>query len=628
MSRQKLILTALGGLIVALLLVVFAILSTIDVNQFKPEISAQVKAATGRELLIAGDLDLKISLSPKVVVDGISFANAEWGSREEMLSAKRLVAQVELMPLLTGGKIHITQLILQQPTLLLETDANGVGNWLFKPAERPSETDAAGGALPEIRNIKVEAARVTYIDGKSGEKREVVIDTLQAKASTLAAPLSLILKGSYNERQLELTASIDNIAALTANEPAPINLESTLDGRALSLKGTLTIDKGSKHYRLDPLELKAEGNQIQGSLALDMSQQPPLLKANLSSDQIDLRQFITDSDAAETTDTEETTAVKLFPSTPIPMEEMQQLNAEIVISSDKVLGAKFVLNNVKLNTALNRGVLKVEPLSMTVGGGQLETELVLNASRSAPTLSLKARGDSLNLGEMAAEIGASDVITDGITQIDIDVAGRGHSIAALMADLSGSALISIGKGRFSNKYANLAGADLLNQLLAALNPLAKSEPYTQLECAVINLTFNKGVSNYDKAIAAETDKMTVVSSGTINLGEETLDIGMVPKPRKDSIDLGIGAGDLVSAARIEGTFAKPELGLDAANTAKAGLKVYGAIATGGTSLLVGGLFDKVTADPHPCQTAMNKQPAEDGESGGGLVDSVKGLFGK
>ena len=71
--------------------------------------------------------------------------------------------------------------------------------------------------------------------------------------------------------------------------------------------------------------------------------------------------------------------------------------------------------------------------------------------------------------------------------------------------------------------------------------------------------------------------------------------GIAPKPRKDTKGLGLGAGSLVSTAQIQGTLANPELGVNAANTAKTGAKIFGALATGGTSLLYGSLYEKVFA---------------------------------
>lgn len=75
----------------------------------------------------------------------------------------------------------------------------------------------------------------------------------------------------------------------------------------------------------------------------------------------------------------------------------------------------------------------------------------------------------------------------------------------------------------------------------------------------------------------------------------------------DTADLGITAGDLVNAARLKGPLSRPELGLDAKGTVKAGLKLYGAIATGGSG------SDNVS----------KKQSSEEDR----FLDKLKGLFG-
>ena len=49
-----------------------AILKSTDFNEYKDHISEKAKEATGRDLVIAGDLNLEISFTPKIVVEGIA----------------------------------------------------------------------------------------------------------------------------------------------------------------------------------------------------------------------------------------------------------------------------------------------------------------------------------------------------------------------------------------------------------------------------------------------------------------------------------------------------------------------------------------------------------------------------
>mgnify|MGYP001545899759 CR=1 FL=1 len=68
-------------LIIVSIAAFYVFLATYDYNKFKPHIAQMVKYATGRELNLAGKLDLAIGFSPALVVTDIAFANAPWGSQ-------------------------------------------------------------------------------------------------------------------------------------------------------------------------------------------------------------------------------------------------------------------------------------------------------------------------------------------------------------------------------------------------------------------------------------------------------------------------------------------------------------------------------------------------------------------
>src|SRR5271154_387882 len=136
--RLRTIVIGVVVLFVALIATGVAILMAIDFNQYKGQIADAGKAATGRELTIAGNFKLGLSLTPSVSVDDVSFANAPGGSRPNMLTLKHLAVQMELLPLLSR-QIKVDSLVLNSADILLETDAKGQGNWVFG-------TPTAGGA--------------------------------------------------------------------------------------------------------------------------------------------------------------------------------------------------------------------------------------------------------------------------------------------------------------------------------------------------------------------------------------------------------------------------------------------------------------------------------------------------
>ena len=120
----------LVGLIILVVVVGVVLLSVQDVNKFKDFLIRKVSERTGRELIIAGNFDLSISFSPSITADNVTFENAAWGTRSEMLKLGHVEAKVALFPML-GGDIEVERLILEDMDLLVETNEDGVGNWVF-----------------------------------------------------------------------------------------------------------------------------------------------------------------------------------------------------------------------------------------------------------------------------------------------------------------------------------------------------------------------------------------------------------------------------------------------------------------------------------------------------------------
>ena len=86
MKHWRKILSGIVILVVAGVVTGIVIIKSLDFNEYRGLIAEQVKSATGRDLTISGELNLSLSLSPSVVVEGVTFANAPWGTRNEMSS--------------------------------------------------------------------------------------------------------------------------------------------------------------------------------------------------------------------------------------------------------------------------------------------------------------------------------------------------------------------------------------------------------------------------------------------------------------------------------------------------------------------------------------------------------------
>ncbi|MCH7837748.1 MAG: AsmA family protein [Chloroflexi bacterium] len=168
--KIKWILTGLVALTAAVVVAGVAILATMDFEELRGIIEAEAEKATGRKLTVAGSIDLSLSLTPAISVEDIRFANADWGSRPEMVTIRRLEIEVAILPLFSG-EIQVKRLVVVAPDILLETDAQGRGNWEIAGAGDGQASQGAGGGmpLPSFDNVVVRDAILTYRDGKTGE---------------------------------------------------------------------------------------------------------------------------------------------------------------------------------------------------------------------------------------------------------------------------------------------------------------------------------------------------------------------------------------------------------------------------------------------------------------------------
>ena len=267
--RLKIVLAAVGAIVVGLVVTAVAIVSSTDFNQYRGLIAEKVKEATGRELAIKGDLKLSIGLSPAVAVDDVSFANASWGSRPQMAQIKRFEAQVELIPLISGN-VHVKRLVLIDSDIILETDAQGRANWQFdagakpapagQPAPKPSAA-AGPGQLPQVNAVEIRNARLVYRDGKTKETTQLALARATLSAAGENDPLKLDIEGAFNALKFKVAGEVGSIAAMQRpGTPFPVKIAGEVaDAATFKIDGIVREPLAGKGY---DVAVTAEGKEL------------------------------------------------------------------------------------------------------------------------------------------------------------------------------------------------------------------------------------------------------------------------------------------------------------------------------------------------------------------------------
>jgi uncharacterized protein involved in outer membrane biogenesis len=665
--RWKWVIAGFCGVIVILIIAVYVILLTYDFNSLKPQITKAVQDATGRELALGGDVRLRFGLTPSLVVENVGFQNAPWGSRPEMVKMKRFEVQVALVPLIFGD-IELKRLILVEPDILIETDKSGKSNLEFE-TKKKAISEKPKGETPQKKEMKLPAlvvnefrvskGQLAYRDGRSGKTIVLDLDTLTANASGLESPVKLKLKGAYEGEPLEAGGTFGPLAALTgAARPWPLNMTAKMFGATLALDGTIkdvlaqrgidlgfaikgddlaTVEKASgkslplkgpfdisgrlsdpapKTYRISSLKAVLGDNDLAGTVEVQTAGQRPTVTAVLTSQKLDVRAMLPetgDSGPAKSGEKPASKSAKTMPKRdrvfsdePLPLDALRLANADVKIQSGQVLLPKIALNNLSVSMNLKDGTVGVKPLKALVAGGRLDAQLDLQGQGKVAVLSAAIKIEQLDLGRMLKEVKGIESV-EGRLDADINIKGRGSSVAGLLGSLDGKSVIVMGKGKIDSKYIDLLGGDISSELFKLLG-LSPESQFTAVNCLVSGFNIKDGRAD-TTGLVLDTDQMSVIGDGEIDLKNERLNLALNPSAKG-----GIGSGstgkvtaslsELAKAFKLSGTLAHPSLGLDTTQTAVTVGKMAGGAALLGPLGLAAPLISGTQTREDLCSTAL------------------------
>ncbi len=662
-----------AAMLIVLIIAIFTILSSYDYNKLKPEISIAAKNATGRELAITGDIDIAIGLSPKIILEGVTFQNAKWGSRPDMVKIKRIEAQAALIPLIFR-EIEVKRFFVIEPDILIETNKSGKSNISFYSLKQ------SRGARPEIKdpkiipgnlsaltfnNLRIENGTLTYRNGKGKKSYAINLDIFSLAAKTNESPVKVELSGGYNENRFDFKGKVGPIPGIfkpeiswpvdvdgkafdadialkgsiqepLAQKGLDIDFKIDIDEKTLesfeafqdnipSLKGPIAIsgnvkDLASQRYKFSDLLILLAENDLKGDIEISLKGKTPGFKGSLSSEKIDLRTILSTEKPDKKNGKQKTKKAKskIFTKESLPFDSLKLIDANVNLKIAKLILPKLVLEKISADIALKKGRLSIKPLKAGIGGGSLNGDLAIRAKGKSSTLATSLSIKSFDLGKMLKELKITEILS-GRFDIGVKVKARGNSSAAIMAGLNGHTSVVMEDGRINNRYIEIAGADLSASLFRLFNPVKKKKKFTKLNCLVSRFDIVNGIAE-SEVMVFDTPRMSVIGSGKVNLKTEKLNISLKPAP-KEGIGLSLSFGELAKPFKLGGTLAKPSLAIDPKQTALAIGKAVGGIALFGPVGIAAILLSGKSGDKNPCLTAIAE--AKKGKKSAGKKNIIK-----
>ena len=585
------------SLLICLALLVLAIggagyaISTINPAQLTQLLSSSVKAATGRDLKIAGPVNLTIFPSLGVKAEDVSLSNASWASGSDMIQLKRIDIGIRFLPLLSK-RIEISRINLNGLDAHLQSNAAGQNNWILSAplaqgatattnAEKPESGATSNGddGFISIETVSVTDSRISYQDGSGPQK------IFEVKR------LSLLGGGDKTAIQLEMkhdtfslgvsgkVTSIRNILSHWNTSPVKVDIDFdiTLNGKSLLVQGAL--HKAPQQLTSFDIALKSKSFDLM-----------PLLAGSALA--------ASDGKTPHVSSKPKRQSKYFFDEERLPFDLLPIANGQINVEIAQLgLSDQAPINNVSATLKFSGEHINIQDVSFELGHGHAQGNLALDQFQSAaPTLSINGFAKGFTLEQMLTD--AKSKVSGGDIKIAVNVKSSGISMHQLASRASGKIQIAISQAKLATSFID-KGGDLIITVLDAVNPLRKKFNETVLDCAVAYLPINNGLVSVVDTVGVETDRLDVVLNGTVNLNNEEINLKIYPR-EKSGLTLGVDLGNLI---KLQGTLQNPSSGINQAGVVNSAVSIGLGFLTGGATILAENA-KSIATKAQPCKTAL------------------------
>ncbi len=572
------------GWLVAAFVVLFALAAVafflfFDANDFREEIGAAAQKATGRELVIEGDVALTVFPWLAVDVGNSELGNAKGFGETPFARFEHAQLSVRLLPLLIRQEIVVGTIKVEGLVLNLEEDRRGVTNWddlvAGESAATKEQATASDDAAVDVASAEFVDATINYYDALSdsryalndanlrigpvtGSRENLLVDGLsltgrlegvgamptEFKFSTDSigvqtveqvatfAPLEMTALGmdmSIEPQPFSYADSAQPTAALKIDAFSPRSLMTvfgteppeTADPVALSrviIEATAALK--SKTIELTDVSLKLDDTTFRGTLSVPRSS-TGTYQFNFDADRIDLTRYM--EPAADGGDGAGSESVP----TEIPADLIRPLNARGNLRVTTATLGNLEFDNVVLGLNAANGRLRLHPIKAGLLGGSYNGDVRIDAAGKIPVLSVNEKIEGVDLAALAQAMFAQDNITGEITGGFV-LTGRGQDMDAVQRSLNGTMAFELSDGSYE-------GTDIWFELRRARALLKRETPpqpvlpaRTPFSSVTATGVVKNGVMQNDD-LFAELPFMQLKGSGSVDLAAATVNYGLTAR---------------------------------------------------------------------------------------------------
>lgn len=612
----------IAGVLLAPIVLAVLFIAIFGWNWLRGPLERMTLDKTGRELVIGGDLDLKFGWPfPRIHAGAVTFANPAWAREKQMVATDAVEITINLPQLLLRN-IVLPEVRLDRPVIFLEQGTDGRKNWLLDLNQQDE-------------NARIRIDRLTLDHGRLGYDDAVQKTRIRAEFSTYTQPaasgVTFSAEGHYKDLPLKARGSGGPVLGLRDEAtPYPLKADLSVGHTGVKADGTITsllkfsaidmrlalrggslaelfpllgiafpethtyvtdghIVHNGQTWRYEKFSGRFGDSDIAGTLQVDTGGKRPAMKADLVSKLLDLadlgpligsrpgsvqaaKQAAPPPSAAQAASSPAKAAApiaaqaRVLPDMPFKTDRWDSIDAEVTLKAGTIRRAKELpLEDLVVHLSLRDSVLTLDPLDVGVAGGHLNAVISLDGRQDPIQARARVRARRILIAKLfpAVELSKTSI---GQVNGEFDLAGKGNSVGRMLASSNGKVGLVVANGEISKMMMEKVGLHLWEILELKVT----GDKLVKLRCAVADFDVKQGTMRAD-ALVFDTEVTTIVGTGSIDLGEEKLDLTLNQNTKYTS------PVALRSPIYVRGSFARPDVAVDKGRVAA---RALGAIALG------------------------------------------------
>jgi uncharacterized protein involved in outer membrane biogenesis len=602
----------IGVAIFVALLVAF--IAIFDWNWLRGPLARYYSHKTGRDVHLS-HLDVHPwSFQPRVTIDDLTISNPDWAPKGDTASIPKLSVTMKLLPLFIG-RLILPRVVVDQPEFALLRDDKGRATWEFGANAKENVQPLK---LPPIRNFLIRDGHVT-IEDKTRDLHFTGTISSEENATEGRTAFELIGDGTLNRNSFSMNVTGGPLINIDRSKPYEFDMKVRAGATRVAARGAidhpfdlggLTADvtfrganladlyyltgivlphtppyrfsakftRNDAIYTLTGINGTVGNSDLQGDLKIDVTSGRPYLKGDLASRSVNfvdlgalfgggptgtkLQQAAAKAGIAPAEAQGKMQQTQYFlPDVPLEVDRVRQMDADVTYHADKVVSETFPLRRLDFTLKLDHGMLTLDPVAMALSQGKVSGSVGIDARKDVPAVDVDLRFRDINLQQFVPATNGQSPI-EGVLEARAKLHGTGKSVHKAAGTANGTVTAVVPNGAVRKQFVELLGIDVDQALF-----LSGSDDQTNVRCAVADFSAKDGTLSA-RHIVFDTESVNVNGNGTINLGDETLNMTVQGAPKS------IRLVRVRAPITITGSLSKPSVGI----------KPAGAIAQAGAAV--------------------------------------------